>query len=293
MAANQADAILEATDELVREVIERNGLRIDDMVSCIFTCTEDLDAEFPAVAAREMGMSGVPLLCTREIPVPGSLPRVIRLLLHTYADESTRRQARVPARGRVAAARPGGGPVNPGIEFNRRLGDIPSYPQAGSYDFGGELVKLASNESPFGPPAAVVGAIQGRLETLNRYPDPDKTALRGALSDRTGVGRRVTVGNGSCEILLPAADALLEPGAELVYAWPSFSVYPMLASMSGATEIRCRWTRTATTTWTRWRARSPPPPGWCWSATPTTRPPRRCRWTGSPSSWPACPITSR
>ena len=89
MAANQADAILEATDELVREVIDRNGLRIDDMVSCIFTCTQDLDAEFPAVAARQMGMSGVPLLCTREMPVPGSLPRVIRLLLHTYADEST------------------------------------------------------------------------------------------------------------------------------------------------------------------------------------------------------------
>ena len=86
MAANEADAILDATDELVRAVIDRNGLAIDDMVSCIFTCTEDLDAEFPAVAARQMGMSGVPLLCTREMPVPGSLPRVIRLLLHTYAD---------------------------------------------------------------------------------------------------------------------------------------------------------------------------------------------------------------
>ena len=59
------------------------------------------------------------------------------------------------------------------------------------------------------------------------------------MADRTGVGAdRVTVGNGSCEILLSAADALLEPGAELVYAWPSFSVYPMLASMSGATEIK-------------------------------------------------------
>lgn len=89
MAENEAGAILEATDELVRAVIDRNGLDIDDMVSCIFTCTEDLDAEFPAVAARQMGMSGVPLLCTREIPVPDSLPRVIRLLLHTYADEST------------------------------------------------------------------------------------------------------------------------------------------------------------------------------------------------------------
>jgi chorismate mutase len=86
VAANDSEAILDATDELVREVIARNGLRVEDMVSCIFSCTDDLDAEFPAVAARRMGMSGVPLLCTREMPVPGSLPRVIRLLLHTYAD---------------------------------------------------------------------------------------------------------------------------------------------------------------------------------------------------------------
>jgi len=129
--------------------------------------------------------------------------------------------------------------MTPGIEFNSRLGDIPDYPSAGNYDFGGDLVKLASNESPFGPPAAVVGAIQGRLETLNRYPDPDKSALRKAIGDRAGIGpERVTVGNGSCEILLSAADALLEPGAELIYAWPAFSVYPMLASTSGATEIR-------------------------------------------------------
>jgi chorismate mutase len=84
---NEAEAILAATDELVREVIERNSLRTEDLVSCVFTCTEDLDAEFPAVAARRMGLSAVPLLCTREIDVPGSLPRVIRLLLHCYADE--------------------------------------------------------------------------------------------------------------------------------------------------------------------------------------------------------------
>ncbi len=89
MEANDADAILAATDELVHAVIERNGLAIGEMVSCIFTCTEDLDAEFPAVAARRLGMSSVPLLCTREIPVPGSLPRVIRLLLHCYADPET------------------------------------------------------------------------------------------------------------------------------------------------------------------------------------------------------------
>jgi chorismate mutase len=55
------------------------------MVSCIFTCTGDLDAEFPAVAARRLGLSTVPLLCAREIDVPGSMPRVIRLMLHAYA----------------------------------------------------------------------------------------------------------------------------------------------------------------------------------------------------------------
>ena len=87
--ANEPDAILSATEELVRTVMERNALDPEQMVSCIFTCTNDLDAEFPAVAARDMGLSAVPLLCAREIDVPGALPRVIRLLLHCYADPET------------------------------------------------------------------------------------------------------------------------------------------------------------------------------------------------------------
>jgi chorismate mutase len=85
---NEAGAILSATEELLHEVMTRNKLSTDDMVSCIFTCTEDLDAEFPAVAARNLGLSTVPLLCTKEIPVPGALPRVIRLLMHYYAEPS-------------------------------------------------------------------------------------------------------------------------------------------------------------------------------------------------------------
>ena len=89
MDENDADAILDATEELVHEVMERNELAADDMVSCIFTCTDDLDAEFPALAARRLGLDGVPLLCAREIGVPGSLPRVIRLLLHCYAEPAT------------------------------------------------------------------------------------------------------------------------------------------------------------------------------------------------------------
>lgn len=84
---NDAEQILSATDELMRELMGRNELEADALVSCIFTLTEDLDAEFPAVAARRMGLDKVPLMCAREVPVPGALPRVIRVLVHYYADE--------------------------------------------------------------------------------------------------------------------------------------------------------------------------------------------------------------
>jgi len=83
---NDAEAILGATEELVRELLERNSLRPEDLVSCLFTCTEDLNAAFPAEAARRLGLGAVPLLCAREIDVPGALPRVIRLMLHCYVE---------------------------------------------------------------------------------------------------------------------------------------------------------------------------------------------------------------
>jgi chorismate mutase len=85
---NDADAILGATEALMREIMERNQLVPDDVVSCIFTLTNDLDAEFPAVAARNLGFNHVPLLCAREVDVPGALPKVIRVLIHYYADDS-------------------------------------------------------------------------------------------------------------------------------------------------------------------------------------------------------------
>jgi chorismate mutase len=83
--ANEGEAVLDATEALMRELIERNDLDDEAMVSCIFTTTDDLDAEFPAAAARRLGLNSVPLLCCREIPVPGSMPRVIRVMLHFYA----------------------------------------------------------------------------------------------------------------------------------------------------------------------------------------------------------------
>ena len=125
-----------------------------------------------------------------------------------------------------------------GIEFTERVDAIPVYPAAKAYGYEGELTKLASNETPYPPHPAVVEAIAGATSSLNRYPDPTAALLRRRLADRTGVAQaKVAVGNGSCEILLAAAQAMLEPGAEIVYAWPSFSMYPHLAAMTGARAV--------------------------------------------------------
>lgn len=82
---NDRDAILASAGELIGELMARNELVPERMISCILTCTDDLNAEFPAVAARNLGLDQVPLLCTREMEVPGAMPRVIRAMVHYYA----------------------------------------------------------------------------------------------------------------------------------------------------------------------------------------------------------------
>jgi histidinol-phosphate aminotransferase len=125
------------------------------------------------------------------------------------------------------------------LEFSERVRRIPVYPAASAYALPEDVALLASNESPDPPLPAVVEAVTRALGGLNRYPDPTNTRLRRALSDRYGVpAERIAIGNGSCDILLAAGEALLEPGAELVHAWPSFSVYPHIESASGARAIR-------------------------------------------------------
>jgi histidinol-phosphate aminotransferase len=124
------------------------------------------------------------------------------------------------------------------IEFAERIRRIPVYPVASGYDLGTDMAMLASNESFFPPAAAVVDAAAAVLKGANRYPDPAYAPLRRALSERYGISpARVALGNGSCDILLAAGEALLEPGAEVVYAWPAFSVYPHLAAAAGARAI--------------------------------------------------------
>jgi chorismate mutase len=82
VAANDSAAILEGTSELVTEIMMRNQLTHADVISVVFSATTDLNAEFPALAARKLGFQDVPLLCCAEIDVPGAMPRVVRLMMH-------------------------------------------------------------------------------------------------------------------------------------------------------------------------------------------------------------------
>jgi chorismate mutase len=81
---NETDAIVDATEELLAEMLERNGVALGDLVSVLFTATPDLTAEFPAAAARRLGISDVPLMCAVEIAVEGAPPRCVRVLMHLY-----------------------------------------------------------------------------------------------------------------------------------------------------------------------------------------------------------------
>jgi histidinol-phosphate aminotransferase len=124
------------------------------------------------------------------------------------------------------------------LEFAQRIARIPVYPAADGYALDDDVAMLASNETPFAPLPEVLEAARAAVGTVNRYPDPGHGELREALSARHGVpAARIAIGNGSCDVLLAAAEALLEPGAELVHAWPSFSMYPHLAAASGATAV--------------------------------------------------------
>jgi chorismate mutase len=84
--ADTREDVLEGSAELVTAVLERNRLSADDIISILFTATPDLTAEFPAYAARLLGLTDVPLMCASEIAVPGAMPRVLRLLAHVETE---------------------------------------------------------------------------------------------------------------------------------------------------------------------------------------------------------------
>lgn len=100
--ADNRDAILEGTAELVTAVMTRNDLTPDDVISVLFTVTHDLTAEFPALAARKLGFHAVPLMCAMEIPVAHALPRVVRLMAHAETDRPRDQIQHVYLRGAVS-----------------------------------------------------------------------------------------------------------------------------------------------------------------------------------------------
>ena len=102
---DEREVVLAATRELVSEVVRVNDLVLDDFISVLFTCTSDLTSEFPAVAARELGMGDVPLMCARELEVAGSMPRVIRLMAHVETPLARSQVRHVYLRGAQALRR--------------------------------------------------------------------------------------------------------------------------------------------------------------------------------------------
>ena len=131
------------------------------------------------------------------------------------------------------------------VRFAKKLEELPHYEGGMDLERARELyetdevIKLASNESPWGPHPAVLEAVAEAASRAHRYPDQYAALLRQRLAERYDVEPgTIAVSNGSCEILLAAALALCEDGAELVYAWPAFSMYPQLAPLSGAREVR-------------------------------------------------------
>ena len=131
------------------------------------------------------------------------------------------------------------------ITFADKLARMPHYEPGTTLDAAAaraetaDAIKLASNESPHGPHPKVVEAIAEAASGVNRYPDPEARVLRRRIAERFETEpARVAISNGSCEILLAAALALCEPGDEIVYAWPSFSIYPHMTALSGARDVR-------------------------------------------------------
>ena len=145
------------------------------------------------------------------------------------------------------------------IEFSERIRRIPVYPAAGGYAKQAELALLASNETPFPPLPAVREAIKAATGRLNRYPDPSNTALKTRLSERYDVpSSRIAIGNGSCDVLLAAGEALLGAGGRAGVRLALLLRLPApRRRLRRAGRDRSRSTRPSATTWRRCSGRSP------------------------------------
>ncbi len=228
------------------------------------------DAEFPAVAARQLGFEQVPLLCAQEIDKQGALPLACADHAHAYAPRGMRagtctstrpapcaptstppssherRPADHPTRhlrrlssNQTPTPEPMPADQTTSLRYASSLARVAPYPKAGGYRLPETVALMASNEGPEPLDPEVQAVVAEAAVGINRYPDPAASELREELSGLWGVpADQIGLGNGSCDLLIALGQTLLEPGAHLVYAWPAFSVYPMLAQLTGADETR-------------------------------------------------------
>ena len=253
--ADRPDEIVQAARELTERVMAVNRIAPGDIVSIFFTTTPDLVSEFPAVGARKAGLVQTPLMCAQEIPVPGSQPRCIRLMMHAYMDEEASAQ---PVYLREAVSlRPDlvpGAPQDGGEQGEPRagatarprpaLGRIEPYvPGKTAAELARErgvrdAVKLSSNENPLGPSPAALRAMAQASAGVNVYPDGASRALKRALAERAGLDEHeVVVGCGSDEIIRMLAEAYLNPGDPCVFADHTFSQYAFATRLMDAREV--------------------------------------------------------
>lgn len=248
-ADNTVAAMTSATQKLVQALLEQNDIDLEQIAAILFTVSPDLDATFPAEAARKLGLHHVPLMTATEIDVPNSLNRCIRVLMlintnvaqrdirHVYLGEARTLRPDLaaddnskPSRPQPRAATKKIEPYIPGmsIEDARR-----------EYDFYGEFVKLASNENPLGPSPRSVAAVADALREMHTYPDGAYKMLRDALSRFWDLPPEYfIVGNGSDGIIKMIGEAYLEMGDEIVCADPTFSQYGFAADLAGARTVK-------------------------------------------------------
>jgi chorismate mutase len=105
LEVDDREHLLTCVDELIREILGQNDLATDDLISMLFTATPDLHSEFPALAARQLGIGDVPLLCTQELDIDGAMPRVIRVMVHAETDRTKAEVRHVYLRGAAALRR--------------------------------------------------------------------------------------------------------------------------------------------------------------------------------------------
>jgi len=230
-------------------MMRANQVEVEDIACIIFSVTPDLDAAFPAAGVRLAGLTTTPLFSTREIPVPGSLPRCIRALMlvtsnlrqeeiqHVYLGEAVKLRPDLNSGQDGNAERPGVGVP----DYRKTILDIAPYQpgkpiselrrEKGLTD----IIKLASNENPLGPSPKAMAALQQYLTSLHIYPDGNAFELRRALAQRLGVDAgEIIFGNGSDEVIKMLGLTFLEPGDEVLICEPTFSEYAYAAHLMGA-----------------------------------------------------------